>query len=491
MRTIARWLGLTENSEPETVNIDRFLSWLIPQGDLLRSDTDERESDTDGPLISDTRDLYKLTRVLLNSELRARLDDGAPLEELFALDTRSVVAIDEPEAHLHPAVIARLTAREPIDSARAQHAIDQLREALLRKNEQPVEPGTTHPWPLAVPDGATFLKAVELTHFRGLSGVSLSDLGRINVLVGVNNAGKTSVLEAIYTLSRLSDPRGLLDTLRVRTRQDPERSPIWLSHLLDGLKVALSATTNQGEVSVRLQRGAAKAGVDMATYIPGLRLEATVGTVRHTTDTELFSNRPRRTIQTEGDSVWLAPAVLHSPFARLDRSTLIHWYEASIKQGVLEQLLSLVRAAIDPGVKDIRLVSETGQFVVQHDERPALDLINYGEGLQRVFEIGLLFAAHRGGLVLVDELETAVHTNALLGLTRMIQELAVRFDVQVFLTTHSKETVDAFLLNGYRTNDVVAFLLRRLEHGEIGVQRFAGPALKRAVEVGDVDLRRL
>ena len=61
----------------------------------------------------------------------------------------------------------------------------------------------------------------------------------------------------------------------------------------------------------------------------------------------------------------------------------------------------------------------------------------------------------------------------------------------MFVTTHSKETVDAFLLNSYRTEEVVAYLLRRESSATKSAERFSGPELKRAVEVGDVDLRRL
>jgi AAA15 family ATPase/GTPase len=104
---------------------------------------------------------------------------------------------------------------------------------------------------------------------------------------------------------------------------------------------------------------------------------------------------------------------------------------------------------------------------------------------------GLLFAGARGGVVLIDEFENALHTGLLLEFTKFVHELATQFECQVFLTTHSKETVDAFLLNGYRIDDVVAYLLKREDNATKSVIRFSGPDLKRAVEVGDVDLRRL
>jgi AAA15 family ATPase/GTPase len=94
-------------------------------------------------------------------------------------------------------------------------------------------------------------------------------------------------------------------------------------------------------------------------------------------------------------------------------------------------------------------------------------------------------------VVLIDEFENALHTSVLLEFTRFVHELAVEFNAQLFLTTHSKETVDAFLLNEFRTEEVVAYLLKQGPAGSRTATRFPGLDLKRAVEVGDVDLRRL
>jgi ABC-type branched-subunit amino acid transport system ATPase component len=330
--------------------------------------------------------------------------------------------------------------------------------------------------------------------YRGLSEVGLPGLTRVNMLVGVNNAGKTSVLESIYLLCRQADPRGLLDTIRARIRTEPDAVPAieWVRLIPE--TVVVSACLADG-TEVRVEQATSDETVekstDVATLLTTLRIHAQRASERQVSVTEIHTEPPRSTQIVEGTRSWLAPAVFHSPFSLAERKLLGECHERSLKTGAKADIIDLIRQHVDPGVEDIQLTdSAMGRFVVTHRANEPMDLAAYGEGMQRVFQIGLLFAAHARGIVLIDELENALHTNVLVAFSRMIQELAVRFDVQVFLTTHSKETIDAFFHNEYRTEDVSTFLLRK-EDDRISVRRFDGDTLKRAIEAGDVDIRGL
>ena len=42
------------------------------------------------------------------------------------------------------------------------------------------------------------IKKLEIEKFRGFEKFKVDDIGQINLLVGTNNCGKTSILEAIH-----------------------------------------------------------------------------------------------------------------------------------------------------------------------------------------------------------------------------------------------------------------------------------------------------
>lgn len=59
------------------------------------------------------------------------------------------------------------------------------------------------------------IESINIKNYRGIQELNITNLKRINILVGNNNAGKTSLLEAIqifsnptmYTLSKVSRQR--------------------------------------------------------------------------------------------------------------------------------------------------------------------------------------------------------------------------------------------------------------------------------------------
>ena len=48
--------------------------------------------------------------------------------------------------------------------------------------------------------------SIRIQGYRGLDSFRMQGLGRVNLLVGTNNCGKTSILECIELLRSVGDP---------------------------------------------------------------------------------------------------------------------------------------------------------------------------------------------------------------------------------------------------------------------------------------------
>ncbi len=200
----------------------------------------------------------------------------------------------------------------------------------------------------------------------------------------------------------------------------------------------------------------------------------------------LFKNGPE--IQAERIQ-GLCPSVFSSPFFLNEPHHYATFYRTSVLVNLLPKVIEFLKSKMVPTLTDIRLVDEWQRFLV-NDSRfeMAQDLASYGEGLQRVFFTSLMFAAARNGVLLIDEVENAIHTGLIPSYAQFIAELAKAFNVQVFLTSHSKECIDAFVLNIPDPNELSACALVE-EDGQIAVREFSGPEFREMVESADVDLR--
>ncbi|MCK6521899.1 AAA family ATPase [Myxococcota bacterium] len=337
------------------------------------------------------------------------------------------------------------------------------------------------------------LSTLTVAQYRSITGLTLDGLGRINLIVGENNSGKTSVLEAISLLMHQSDPGEVLTALRRRARWDITRDAEWTSQELPApvqVTAHLSGTPSR-ESSVTLTRSTEppESAENRVMFLCSLANEARAGEHIQRSTIDIWAGREPK-MQVHGERFWLGPTVFHSPFSSSDPETLQRANDLAIQLGVKDRLMQFLREEIDGDLRSIELVRDR-RFRVSHNERKdSPDLSSFGDGLQRAFQIGLHLAAAAGGVLLIDELENALHTNLLIPFTRLIQELAVEFNVQVFISTHSKETVDAFLFNDYRNEDIVAYGLPA-KGSEQPVKRYGGPGLRDVVEGLDLDIRRV
>jgi AAA15 family ATPase/GTPase len=100
------------------------------------------------------------------------------------------------------------------------------------------------------------IQNLQINSFRGLKGLNLSDLGWVNILVGKNNSGKTTILEAISIVCNPLDPFQWIGTSE--RRLNIGRAPTVLRPSLESIKWLFPQESNdlnarqqyQGEIEI-------------------------------------------------------------------------------------------------------------------------------------------------------------------------------------------------------------------------------------------------
>jgi len=62
-----------------------------------------------------------------------------------------------------------------------------------------------------------------------------------------------------------------------------------------------------------------------------------------------------------------------------------------------------------------------------------------GDGVWRMLAMALALVRCRGGVLLIDEIDTGLHFTTLASMWEMILEASERFGVQVYATSHSQD----------------------------------------------------
>ncbi len=145
-----------------------------------------------------------------------------------------------------------------------------------------------------------------------------------------------------------------------------------------------------------------------------------------------------------------------------------------------------------PDLEDIEIRSPEGRGAVIHlyDSKIGhVPLAVEGDGMRRALAFASAVVQARGGVLLLDEVETALHPEALSGVFGFLREMCREQDVQLFVSTHSLEAVDAMLASiGDDVSDLVVYHLPPRDSGQT-VYRLGGQSIRSMRSDGGIDLR--
>ena len=335
----------------------------------------------------------------------------------------------------------------------------------------------------------THFSSVCIENYKRFNDINLSGLKRINVFAGINNVGKSTILEAIYLLCKQNDFNGLQEVVRLRGKISDKRiSPDWFLSQVSQTKISGVFDNKNATVSVK-SYSEDTSDFDSSAYIKSLSIGSVYDEKIQKTTIRFFEDK-EKTIYSDG-SKNLCKAIYSSPFFLNEPYRYSEFYYKAVQSKALPRIISFIHEKVLKSISDIRLTDALRRFLVADDNFDiAMDLSSYGEGVQRIFFISLMFASAENGVLLIDEFENAIHVELMPDFSRFIDELSKEFNVQVFLTSHSKECIDSFVETLGDNDDVMYCALKVDEEMNPKVLQFNSKVYRKLVRTSDTDLRR-
>jgi AAA15 family ATPase/GTPase len=157
--------------------------------------------------------------------------------------------------------------------------------------------------------------------------------------------------------------------------------------------------------------------------------------------------------------------------------------------------MSELLRVFDAHVSDVSIKSMLGErpaIYLHHHLLGEAPLSVFGDAMRRsVLVASTLASLPAGGVLMIDEAEAGIHVEAQPKFFAWLMAAARQRQIQVFLTTHSLEALDAMLTGlpgSADETDLVVYQLKR-DDAEIRCKRFAGDLLHRLRFERGLDVR--
>lgn len=335
------------------------------------------------------------------------------------------------------------------------------------------------------------IRRLTIDGFRGFQHYEVSNLGRVNLLVGTNNCGKTTVLEAVHLMASVGDSTALFDTCARRGERSPASeeflNELEVQHLFNGHEPQLGSALKIRADTYRFPESFTATIVDRSRkQQPQLFQKAVfddennfgsegsgdanefgMADLALELDWAADDRRPQYIQLTNRLSVEpnrhrrpLRPRLVekHTPDVRFITTAglAIHDVVRLFENIVLskeEQFVIEALSTIEPRIERLATVSgdsrysdpgDRGGIVVRlSGTGQRVPIGSMGDGIWRMLGLALVIASAKGGIVLIDEIDTGLHFTVMEKMWRLVYEAASRLDVQVFATTHSRDAYES------------------------------------------------
>ncbi len=318
------------------------------------------------------------------------------------------------------------------------------------------------------------IRSIEIKNLRGIREGKLDDLTPLVILVGPNGSGKSSVLDALLIGGSPNATQGVhLSTARNACLA---RTPRWLLWMSGGQGPSKTTVYTQGgnPRACELSLGGKPATPKFVFRVaqPGSAPSPAAKQTAHimlAPGNRWVGEEPRVPLS-DLPSVDIVAA--YSP----EESLPLHQiYSKVVQLGLREKTNEIIRDVV-PGMTHMEILTEGDtpvmNFVFEEYSLPA-ELA--GDGVHALLRTCLELASRPGGVVLLEEPEVHLHPGAIRKSAKAILA-AVRREIQVILTTHSLEFIDALVAEASDEDlEKLSLYRTQLDDGVLKSSRLPGP----------------
>lgn len=366
------------------------------------------------------------------------------------------------------------------------------------------------------------LRDLSIQNYRTFKDFNIDGLTRVNLIVGMNNCGKTSLMEAVYLLVNQVNLECLIDLLHNRGEiADPSISIIpgetrqlsnsyQVRHIFHEHQLKLDQpisfqSQNEQPLSLQIYIDSHPIPTSIPPEWQQFLFSQGIGTGRsrfllafsdQQNSKMVIPIRDDGLIEAHSFQFWKDYSP--NPFLPTNNKSLflttsklsceqlaVFWDGITLtpKEECIVQALQILEPDVERISFTSRQTPNSGILIKMRGDRDPIPLASMGEGMHRILTLAMAAVTVENGVLLVDEIETGLYYQAQTDMWRLLLEIAQRLNVQVFATTHSWDCICAFQEVLAQSKDSSVGKLFRLSWWEETIRAIGYSAEKLAVAV--------
>jgi len=284
------------------------------------------------------------------------------------------------------------------------------------------------------------IKNIEIVKYKGFENLKLENLSQVNIISGENNIGKTALLEALFIYNDIFvmyNFPGYLDSLNpflfiAETRDIQENR---IKKYFKNINFIINSNEFKLDIQYKSIYGlseneknkAKEFNQDYNYFIVAYANDSLtllpidkISTNNITSDNYIDSSKPTN-------------------------QRLVELYSSIQSKGIQHKFLTYLKLLdddiqwIEPQLLDDEMLLRLNL----NDPVRSLVSSELGEGTNRYIEILCTLLSNTNGTVFIDEIENGIHYTKLYDIWKAILEIAEKEKIQLFVTTHNLESIEA------------------------------------------------
>jgi len=328
------------------------------------------------------------------------------------------------------------------------------------------------------------LNSLEIKNYRNLKELKIDSLGTVNLIIGRNNTGKSTLLEAIAIYATKGDLNLMYQLLEERgetfkhknDNTNPTETNVKIfsslfSNRAVGFDVADAISVGNLENTLFGEKLSSEEYISLrfVKYIDEIHKDEQGNPIRKRrifrNNTEIIENYKIGFEIKAGDISYILSLDEDKPyrfgikmFKNTENVQIVR--TRNINKGIngilfdnialtdKEQYVIEALKIIEPLTERIAFVEETPRerstVIKLSDSQRVLPLQSMGDGINRILTLILALVNADNGYLLIDEFENGLHHSVQEKLWTIIFKLSKELNVQVFATTHSEDCIKGF-----------------------------------------------